>query len=360
MAADLSEFRFKIVEKGSCNMKAAMFYGPGQPFVVEEVPTPEPGPGEVLVKIAACGVCHSDLHYTDHNLPTFKKPPLILGHEASGVVAAVGRGVTHWTEGDRVILPTLYGCGVCFACRQGRENICNKQIMFGNNIDGAFAEYIAVSQNNLFTLPEELPLIESCIIADASATPYHAVANRGRVRPGDSVAVFGCGGIGVNVVQMATIAGGQVFAVDIANEKLEWAKKMGAAVTINSSQVERVDKEIRKLSGGGVDVAFEAIGLPATQEAAFASTRNGGRLVLVGFSAKPMTLNSGRTMYREMEVIGSLGCPASEYPKVIELARTGKIKVKEIVTACFPLDKINDAFETLRRGEGIRTVVVME
>jgi 6-hydroxycyclohex-1-ene-1-carbonyl-CoA dehydrogenase len=340
-------------------MKAAMFYGSGQPLRVEEVPTPEPGHGEVLVKIAACGVCHSDLHYTDHNLPTFKKPPLILGHEASGTVEALGDGANVWAVGDRVLLPTVYGCGICYACRQGRENICNHSIMFGNNIDGSFAEYIAVDQYNLFALPNELPLVESCVIADASTTPYHAVANRGRVKPGDMVAVFGCGGIGVNVVQMAAAAGGMVIAVDIVDEKLDWAKRMGAMATINSSQVERVDKEIRKLSSGGVDVAFEAIGLPVTQEQAFASTRNGGRLVLVGYSNKRMSLNSGRTMYREMEVIGSLGCPASEYPKVIELARAGKIKVKEIVTARFPLDEINDAFDALRRGEGIRSVVVM-
>lgn len=341
-------------------MKAAMFYGSGQPLRVEEVPTPEPGYGQVLVKIAACGVCHSDLHYTDHNLPTFKKPPLILGHEASGTVADLGEGVDSWSVGDRVLLPTVYGCDNCHACRQGRENICNNSIMFGNNIDGAFAEYIAVGQDHLFSLPEELPLVESCVIADASTTPYHAVANRGRVRPGDMVAVFGCGGIGVNVVQMAAVAGGMVIAVDILDEKLEWAKRMGAEVTINSNEVERVDKEIRRLSGGGVDVAFEAIGLPVTQEAAFASTRNGGRLVLVGYSSDRMSLNSGRTMYREMEIVGSLGCPASEYPKVIELARAGKIKVKEIVTAYYPLEEINDAFDTLRRSEGIRSVIVME
>jgi propanol-preferring alcohol dehydrogenase len=257
-------------------------------------------------------------------------------------------------------LPTVYGCGNCYNCRQGRENICDRSVMFGNNVDGAFAEYIAVDQNNLFSLPDELPLVESCVIADASTTPYHAVANRGQVKPGDMVAVFGCGGIGANVVQMAAVAGGMVIAVDIVDEKLEWAKRMGAMETINSSQVERVDKVIRKMSGGGVDVAFEAIGLPVTQEAAFASTRNGGRVVLVGYSAKPMTLNSGRTMYREMEVVGSLGCPSSEYPKVIELARAGKIMVEEIVTAHFKLDEINDAFDTLRRGEGIRSVVVME
>lgn len=341
-------------------MKAAMFYGPGQPFKIEEISTPRPGAGEVLVKVAACGVCHTDLHYTDHNVPTFKKPPLILGHEASGWVAAVSAGVTRWHEGDRVLLPAVYGCGVCEACRRGRENICDNMVMFGNNIDGAFAEYIVVSQHALFALPAELPLIESCIIADAITTPYQAVANRGRVKPGDAVAVFGCGGIGLNVVQMAAAAGGQVIAVDLLEQKLVWAKQLGAVATINASQVERVDKEIRRLSSGGVDVAFEAIGLPVTQEAAFASTRNGGRLVLVGYSSKPMTLNSGRTMYREMEIVGSLGCPASEYPKVIELARTGKIKVKELVTAHFPLAQINEAFDTLRRGEGIRSVVVME
>jgi 6-hydroxycyclohex-1-ene-1-carbonyl-CoA dehydrogenase len=339
-------------------MKVAMFYGPGQPFKIEEVPTPAPKPGEVLVKIAACGVCHTDLHYTDHNVPTFKKPPLILGHEASGVVAAVGEGVTGWTEGDRVLLPAVYGCGVCDACRRGRENICDRMIMFGNNIDGAFAEYIAVSQHTLFALPEELPLIESSIIADAITTPYQAVVNRGRVKPGDAVAVFGCGGIGLNIVQLAAAAGGQVIAVDLVDEKLEWARQLGAIAAINANQIERTDKAIRQLTGGGVDVSFEAIGLPVTQEAAFASTRNGGRLVLVGYSARPMTLNSGRTMYREMEVVGSLGCPASEYPKVIELARSGKIKVKELVTARFPLDQINKAFDSLRQGQGIRSVVV--
>jgi threonine dehydrogenase-like Zn-dependent dehydrogenase len=293
-------------------------------------------------------------------VPTFKKPPLILGHEVSGVVAALGDGVIRWQEGDRVLLPAVYGCGMCEACRRGRENICDTMIMFGNNIDGAFAEYIAVSQHLLFVLPEELPLIESAIIADAVTTPYQAVVNRGRVKPGDTVVVFGCGGIGLNVVQMAVAAGGLVIAVDLWADKLAWAQQLGAVATVNASQVERVDKEIRRLSGGGVDVAFEAIGLPATQEAAFASTRNGGRLVLVGYSTQPMTLNSGRTMYREMEIVGSLGCPASEYPKVIELARAGRIRVKELVTARFSLAEINAAFETLRRGEGIRSVVVMD
>jgi 6-hydroxycyclohex-1-ene-1-carbonyl-CoA dehydrogenase len=341
-------------------MKAAMFYGPGQPFQIEEVPTPRAGLGQVLVKVSACGVCHTDLHYTDHNVPTFKPPPLILGHEASGLIEALGEGVTGRAVGDRVLLPAVYGCGTCEACRRGRENICSQMVMFGNNIDGAFAEYIAVSQHLVFSLPDTLPLVESSIIADAITTPYHAVVNRGRVKPGDFVVVFGCGGIGLNIVQIAAAAGGQVIAVDLLDEKLAWAVRLGAVATVNSNGVERIDKEIRKLSHGGADVTFEAIGLPATQEAALASTRKGGRLVLVGYSAKPMTLNSARTMYREMEIVGSLGCPAAEYPKVMELAASGRIKVKELVTARFTLADINDAFNALRQGQGIRSVIVME
>ncbi len=339
-------------------MKAALFHGAHQPLTIEDVPTPTPGPGELLVKIAACGVCHTDLHYLDHDVPTFKKPPLILGHEPSGTVAALGAGVKGWKDGDRVLLPAVYGCGQCRMCRIGRENVCDNMVMFGNNVDGAYAEYMLAPAKDALHLPVEVPLIEGAIIADATTTPYHAVVNRGRVQPGDAVVVFGCGGIGLNLVQIAAAVGAQVIAVDIMDEKLSLACQFGAVATVNPKNVERVDKELRKLTGGGADVAFEAIGNPITQAQAFASVRTGGRFVVVGYSEKPMTLDTGRVMYREMEVIGSLGCRAVDYPRVIELARLGKIKVAELVTARFALEEINAAFDTLRRGEGIRSVIV--
>ena len=210
----------------------------------------------------------------------------------------------------------------------------------------------------MFALPDEIPLIEGSIIADATTTPYHAVVNRGQVKPGDKVVIFGCGGIGLNIVQVAAAVGAEVIAVDIVDEKLDWAKKLGAQTILNSSKFERIDKEIRKLTGGGADVGFEAIGNPEVQKQTFSSVRDGGKFVVVGFSGKPMSLNTGRVMYREMEVIGSLGCRAVDYPRVIELARQGKIKVKELVTARFDLEDINEGFETLRKGEGIRSVVV--
>jgi 6-hydroxycyclohex-1-ene-1-carbonyl-CoA dehydrogenase len=339
-------------------MKAAVFYESHQPLRVEDVPTPAPQAGEVLVKVAGCGVCHTDLHFVDHGVPTFKKPPLVLGHEASGQVAGTGPGTNHWKEGDRVLLPAVYGCGHCRMCRLGRENICDHMVFFGSSVDGAYAEYVLAPAHALIALPPEIPLVEGAIIADATTTPFHAVVNRGQVKPGDTVVVFGCGGIGLNCVQIAAAVGGQVIAVDIAEHKLEWARKLGAKATVNPKAVERLDKELRQLTGGGADVAFECIGNPLTQEQAFNAVRAGGRLVVVGSSDKPMSLNTGKVMFREIEIMGSLGCRTVDYARVLELARQGKIKVAELVTAKFPLDRINEAFDVLRRGEGVRSVIV--
>ncbi len=340
-------------------MKAAVFYGPKEGLRIEELQKPSPGKNEILVKVAACGLCHTDLHYIDHAVPTFKKPPMVLGHEISGTIAALGSGVDHWQEGDRVILPAVYGCGECSNCRNGRENICSKMTMFGNNIDGGYAEFVIAPAAEAFALPSEIPLEEGAIIADAITTPYHAVINRGKVKPGDKVVVFGCGGIGLNIVQVAAAVGAEVIAVDVMDEKLEWATRLGAKAVLNSKSHERIDKEVRKIfGGGGADIGFEAIGNPIVQKQTFSSIRTGGRFVVVGFSSEPMTLDTGRVMYREMEIVGSLGCRPVDYPRVIELARQGKILVSELVTAKFSLDDINTAFDQLRKGEGIRSVII--
>jgi 6-hydroxycyclohex-1-ene-1-carbonyl-CoA dehydrogenase len=338
-------------------MRAAIFEKPNAPLTIGEWPTPEPKPGEILVKVSACGVCHTDLHYIDHGVPTFKTPPLILGHEAAGIVAGVGHGVTIRREGDRVLLPAILTCGHCYNCRTGRENICAEMRMFGNDVDGAYAEYVLAPAKDTFLLPESIPLIEGSIIADAISTPYHAVKNRGQVRGGDKVIVFGCGGIGLNIVQMATAFGAGVIAVDLRDDKLEVAKSLGAIATINPQKVERIDKEARKLTGGGADVGFEAIGNPDTIAAAFGCVRNGGRLVIVGFTHHDVSLNAGRIMYREMEIVGSLGCRPVDYPPLIEMVAAGRIRVKELVSHRFPLERINEALDQLREGRGLRSVV---
>ena len=343
-------------------MRAAVFLEAHAPLQVREWPDPAPNPDEVLVRVAACGLCHTDLHYIDHGVPTAKHPPLILGHEATGVIVQVGERVTNVAVGDRVLLPAVLPCGSCFACRSGRENICLQLRMFGNDVDGAYAEYVTAPAKDVFILPDEISLVEGCIIADAVTTPYHAVKNRAEVRPGDHVVVYGCGGVGLNVVQFARLAGGIVIAVDVAEEKLEHALRLGATAVINPvKESASVAKAVRRLtSGAGADIAIEAIGNPTTMKDAFSTLRPGGRLVVVGYSDQEVALNAGRVMYREMEIRGSLGCRPVDYPRVIELARTGRIEVASLVTARFPLAEINAGLDALRAGRGIRSVVVME
>jgi 6-hydroxycyclohex-1-ene-1-carbonyl-CoA dehydrogenase len=338
-------------------VKAAVFRAAHQPMQIEEVRTPEPRPGEVLVRVAGCGVCHTDLHYLDHGTPTFKPPPIILGHEVAGTVVEVGAGVTALTAGSRVLIPAVLSCGHCTLCRSGRENICENSQMLGNHIDGGYAEFVAVPAKDVVRMPEDVPLVEGSIIADAVTTPYHAVVRRGRVTPGDWVAVFGCGGVGLSLVQIASAVGGRVIAVDVKDAKLETAKRFGATAVFNAATTKKLDKEIRALSGGGVDVAFEAVGKAATQELALNSLATGARLVLVGYSPETLPLNAGRVMFREIEVVGSLGCRPVDYPRAIEMVRQGHVRLLDLVTHRFPLERIGEALDTLRGGDAIRVVV---
>lgn len=340
-------------------MKAAVFHEPNQPLKIEEVEIPKIESHEILVKIAACGVCNTDLHYIDHGVPTFKKPPMILGHEPSGYVEQVGADVKNFKEGDRVLIPPVFSCGYCDNCRLGRENICLNMFMLGNHIDGAYAEYVKVPAKDCQSLPEDMPLEESSIIADAISTPFHAVKNRAKVKPGDSVVVFGCGGVGINVVQIAAAVGGSVIALDIKDDKLELAKQLGAQHTINPTDKEdkALLKEIRALTGGGADIAIEAIGNPKTIELGPATLKPGGLHCQVGYTHHNVPVNAGRLMFREIEIMGSLGCRPVDYPKIIEMVRTGKIQLEPVVTHKFKLEEIDQAFDLMRKGESLRSII---
>lgn len=339
-------------------MKAAVLRGANRTALeVMEVPTPSPGPGEALVRVVGCGMCHTDLHYLDHGVKTFKEPPIILGHEAAGTVEKLGDGSGDVAEGDRVLIPAVLSCGTCRYCRRGRENICDNLVMLGNNMDGAYAEFVVVPASQLIAVPASIPLERASIIADAVSTPYHAVKHRGRVQPGDIVAVVGCGGVGLNVVQCATLAGARVIAIDVNEQRLDIARTLGAVETVNPNEVERIDRHVRKLTDGGVDVAFEAIGNPKTIRVAFSLLRRGGRLCVIGYSADEVTLSAAKLMYFELEVVGSLGCGAGEYPEIIGLVEAGRLRLDIIVSGFIPLDDINDGFDRLRRGEGVRWVV---
>jgi 6-hydroxycyclohex-1-ene-1-carbonyl-CoA dehydrogenase len=338
-------------------MKAAVFRAPHQPLDITDIPTPSPGAGEVLIRVAGCGLCHTDLHYIDHGVPTFKSPPLVLGHEAAGTIAALGPAVNGRKEGDRVLIPAVLSCGRCRYCRAGRANLCDDLRMLGNNVDGAYAEYVLAPASEIFPLPAELALESACLIADALSTPYHAVKNRGRVRLGDTVAVVGCGGVGLNVVQCAVAAGANVIAVDLNDARLAIAADLGAVKTYNPGAIARVDKAVRELTHGGVDIAFEAVGTPRTLELALGLLRKGGRLCVIGYSSEAAPLSAAKIMYHELEVVGSLGCGGRDYPEIIELVRSGVLRLDPIVSGTLPLEEINTGLDSLRQGRGVRWVV---
>jgi len=347
-------------------MRAAVFEKVKEPLKLDDnYPTPTilGELGQTIINIEACGVCHTDFGYLEHGVPTVKKPPLILGHEISGRIKEVSEDVTNFKEGDHVIIPAVLSCGYCVNCRTGRENICSNQIMLGNHIDGGFAEQIKVPIKDVVHLPSELSLKESCIISDAVSTPFHAVKNRGQIRPGDWAVVIGCGGIGLNIVQNIKVAGGLPIAIDIVPQKLEIAKQIGAVETILAKDMDEreVVGAIRKITGGGADVAFEAIGHPVTMKQAFNSLRTGGRLIAVGYSPKRWDgFDIGRVMFREMEVMGSLGCRPVDYPHIIDLVKNGSLQLKPLITHEFPLSEINEAFDVMRSGEGIRILILCQ
>ena len=339
-------------------MRAALYLGGGRPLEVTDVPRPVPGPGEALVRVAGCGFCHTDLHYLDHGVATARPPPLVLGHEISGTVAEVGSPSDSEHLGDRVLVPAVLPCGVCAYCRGGRGNICPDLRMPGNHFDGGFAEYVRVPVRDLVHLPKEIDLARGAVIADALTTPYHAVVHRARVRSGEWVVVVGCGGVGINAVQFAAAAGANVLAIDLRPEKLELARRLGATEVLDPSDTPDLGREVRQRTGGGADVALEAVGSPKTVLTALSTLRRGGRLCVIGYSDASAAIPLNRLMFFEYEIVGSLGCRPVDYPRVVEMVRRGTVALDPIVSGTVPLERIGEAAEALRVGRGLRTVVV--
>ncbi|MHA2403653.1 MAG: zinc-dependent alcohol dehydrogenase [Candidatus Kariarchaeaceae archaeon] len=337
-------------------MRAAIFTGDKE-LRIEEREIPIPKDDELVIKIAACGVCHTDEGYIQ-GTPTYKKLPIILGHEASGYVKQIGANVKDFTIDDPVLIPPVLTCGTCRFCREGRSNICLKQQMLGNHIDGAFAEYICVRAKDIVKIPKSLPIKDVAIVSDAIGTPYHAVFGRAKVQPGDIVVVIGCGGIGINIVQFAALAGAKVIAIDIQVSKLKLAKELGADYIIdpNTHDVKNRVRELVK----SVDIVFEVIGNPVTQKQALDLLGPGGKMIAVGYSPKRWDgFQSGKIMFYEIDLIGSYGCPPQSFPRILHLIDKGMIQLDPLITHRFPLSEINAAFEQLRKGDGVRILIEM-
>jgi 2-desacetyl-2-hydroxyethyl bacteriochlorophyllide A dehydrogenase len=339
-------------------MRAAVYGGQAGPLRVQEAAEPAIGPDDVLVRVAACGVCTIEVGHVYLGLPTFKAPPVILGHEVSGTVAEVGERVNEVRVNDRVVLPLFFSCGTCSNCRAGRENVCTSMSVLGNHVDGGLAEYVRAPARDVFRLPPAISLEEACVITDAVSTPYHAVKNRARVRPGEVVAVFGCGGLGINAVQAASIAGGIVIAVDKQEAKLEVASGLGAFATVSAAAGDEVVPRLRRLAGGGADVAIEVSGDAGAVQQAAQCLRPGGRLCLIGIPAAPVPLNLAAAVFAEIEVVTALACPSGEYPRIIALVERGRFKLGPVVTARVGLGEVNAAIELASRSQGFKTIVI--
>jgi len=363
-------------------MKAAVLSEVGGYLRMEEIPRPQPRAGEVLIKVTACGVCHTDLHVIKGEV-TFPVP-CVLGHEISGVVEAVASDVQTARPGDAVVCSFIMPCGVCHYCRRGRDDLCETFFAMnrlrGTLYDGesrlrradgtplamysmgGLAEYAVVPATDVFPAPPNVPLADACILGCAMMTAYGAVKNQARVQPSDAVAVVGVGGVGSNVIQIAkTFGAGQIIAVDVRADKLEAARGLGATHTVNAAQSDPVAAVTALTNGQGVDVAIEALGRPETVVNAFMMTRGGGRVVVIGIA--PGTTTAGieitRLVRRGIQLLGSYGSRVrTDLPEVLALAARGQVSVSQPITRRYRLDQADAAYAALNRGEIVGRAIV--
>jgi len=343
-------------------MKAIRLVQPGRPLELQEVNVPAVGARDVLVRVKAAGVCHSDAHYRAGK-SVVRPLPLTLGHEVAGVVERAGAEVSSFKAGDRVCLHYLASCGECVYCQRGNEQFCVSCAMMGKYRDGGYAEFIVMPARSVFRLPAEIPFEQGAIMMCSSATSLHAL-NKARLRAGETVAVFGVGGLGLSAIQLAKVLGARdVFAVDIRPGKLALAARFGA-VPVNAAEREPVAEIGRLTSGRGVDVALELIGLPLTMRQAVQSLAIQGRAALAGITDKTFEVAPYfEVLNKEAEIIGVSDHLAQELPQLIEWARRGALDLSNVITRTLPLDAqaVNDALDGLEKfGEEGRMVITPE
>ena len=355
-------------------MKAAIIYAPHTPVAVKDVEIDDPRPGEVLLDIVGAGVCHSDYHYvTGHR--TLRRTPSVLGHEGAGTVHAVGDGVRDFAPGDKIILSLDAMCGNCRNCTNGRPALCETHRMepvSRMTLDGepvyhirpTFVEQTLVLADACVKVPDDTPLEKACLISCGVITGIGAVVNRAKVETGASMAVFGCGGVGLNVIQGGVLASaGKIIAVDTVPYKLELAEQMGATHFINSAQEDPVQRII-EITGGGADYAFEVVGFPSIVRQAIDSVRMTGTAVVVGVQPQGQDVSvEGWHLLEDRTLMGAFhgaARPRVDFLWILDLYKQGKIKLDELISRYRPLDEINEAFADMSQGKVARTVLVFD
>ncbi len=356
--------------------RAAVALERGEPLRIEEITVRDPGPGEVRVRVAACGICASDLHVwrTGEGIGF----PAVLGHEAAGVVEVVGPGVSEVSEGQRVVLSWIPRCGTCRACQAGRTHLCaamrtdgdDGSLRLGSTSLGRYmsvsglSERVVVGSRSAIPVPDELSLRDACIIGCGVTTGFGAAAITGDARWGESVAVFGCGGVGLAAVQGARVAGAtRIIAVDPNRERLELAKELGATDVLSPADADPVPI-IHRLLEGGVDLAIESAGSADVVRQAFDAISSGGRAVAVGLtnsteevSIPMVSLLLGRSLHGSVH--GSAD-PARDFPRLFDLAIRGELRLEPMAGPDHPLEGVNEAFDSLANGHAVRPRVIFE
>ena len=333
--------------------RAAVVHAFGQPLTVEQVPTPELAPGQVRVKVQACGLCHTDIHAAGGDWPIKPSPPFIPGHEGVGIVTQLGPGVSEVAVGDRVAMPWLgYACGVCDYCVSGWETLCLSQEMMGYTIDGAFGEYATPYARYVVKVPESLDSFDAAPLTCAGVTTYKAVKVAG-TRSSDFVAVFGVGGLGHLAIQYAAIAGGRVVAVDVIDEKLELARELGAEFTVNAAKEDPVEA-IQRL--GGVNQAIALAVSPSAFEQAYRSLRRGGTLVFVALPAdNDVKIPIFETVLNGITIVGSIVGTRKDLREVFALHAAGRTRV---IRETRPLADVNQAIADVEAGRVAARIVL--
>jgi S-(hydroxymethyl)glutathione dehydrogenase/alcohol dehydrogenase len=362
--------------------KAAVCREINQPVVVEEIEVESPRRNEVMIKLAACGVCHSDYSVTTGTIPF--PPPVVLGHEGAGLVVEVGEGVTGLAVGDAVVSSFVSMCGKCRYCQTGRPQLCDQAAkaaftlpdgtvrtkdLQGKPLNvfsgcGVMAEYATLHTDNVVKIDKDIPLDRAALISCGVMTGVGAVANTARVAPGSIAVVFGCGGVGLNAIQGCVIAGAaMIVAVDMADAKLEMAKQFGATHVLNAKAEENVVKALRKLTGGGADYAFECVGYGEIAAQAYGCLRKGGTAVVVGVASQKdnTTVRTASLTFEEKTLTGSYfgsARPREDFPRLLALYRAKRLKLDELITRTYAIDEAPQAFADLASGRNARGVIV--
>ncbi|MFI6496064.1 zinc-dependent alcohol dehydrogenase family protein [Nonomuraea typhae] len=340
-------------------MRAVAFDIFGGELDVRELPDPAPAPHGAVIRVEATGLCRSDWHGWQGHDPDITALPHVPGHELAGVVTATGSLVTRWAEGARVTVPFICACGSCPACAAGEQQVCERQTQPGFTHWGSFAEYVAVDHAdvNLIAVPEEMAFTTAAGLGCRFATSFRAVTQVGDVRPGEWVAVHGCGGVGLSAIMIATAAGGRVVAVDVSTDALHLAERAGATHFVNAGAGDAA-AQVRELTRGGAHVSIDALGSPDTCAASVESLRRRGRHVQVGLlpgGATPIPM--GRVIAHELQLLGSHGMAAHAYPRMLELIRAGVLHPDQLVTRTIGLAEAGKALAAIGTVPGVTMIV---